>query len=239
MARGRLFVGTSGFGYPSWKPEFYPAELKQKEFLRYYATRLSSVEINNTFYRMPTEKLLRSWLAETAESFVLSLKAPQRITHVARLKLVDGTLAHFLALAETLGSRLGCLLFQCPPTLRYAAELLDPFLAALAEKPHLRAAMEFRHPSWKSGEAEARLRAAGVAWCVADTDEEDAPVIRTAERFTYYRLRKSQYSPDALERWAGTVGVVLEAGADAYVYFKHEEDPAGARYASWLQAKLG
>jgi len=145
--RGRLYAGTSGFAYKTWKPGFYPEKLKSKDMLRYYAERLPSVEINNTFYRMPSEKLLADWCAETPESFLFTLKGPQRITHMARLRDVGDPLAHFLKTARTLGPRLGCILFQCPPYLRYDAALLDAFLAELPEDG-MRFAMEFRHPSW-------------------------------------------------------------------------------------------
>src|ERR1041385_5124086 len=127
MPRGRLRVGTSGFGYKEWKGTFYPPKLRPPEMLRYYAERLSSVEVNNTFYRMPTEKLVAGWAGDTPETFVFTLKAPQRITHVARLRDVGDDVAHFAKVAGTLGPRLGCLFFQCPPTLRYAPELLDGF----------------------------------------------------------------------------------------------------------------
>src|SRR5262245_54801033 len=119
--RGRVYAGTSGFAYKTWKPGFYPPRLKTTDMLRYYAERLPSVEINNTFYRMPTEKLLAAWRDETAETFTFTLKAPQRITHIARLRDVADPLGYFLKSARSLGPRLGCILFQCPPYLRYDA----------------------------------------------------------------------------------------------------------------------
>lgn len=237
MARGRLLVGTSGFSYKEWKPDFYPAELKNADMLRYYAERLPSVEINNTFYRMPGEKLLRGWMEETPGSFVFTLKAPQRITHVAKLANTAELLDHFLSTARVLGSKLGTILFQCPPYLRYRAELLDGFLAALPESG-MRFAMEFRHPSWSEGEAMKKLAARAVAWCTVD-GEEGSPALEQTADFVYVRLRKPAYDEQALTRWAGELRAVLDGGADAYVYFKHEDDPGGVRYALRLQEMVG
>lgn len=227
---GRLYVGTSGFAYKEWKPEFYPADLKSADMLRYYAERFSSVEMNNTFYRTPTEKRLREWAEQTPESFVFTLKAPQKITHFARLRDPEENLSFFLEAARALGTRLGCILFQCPPSLRYDAELLDGFLAALPGEP-FRFAMEFRHASWSTDEVKEKLAANNVAWCVADTDEGKAPMVRTSESFIYLRLRGLEYTDEDLRAWAKETVAVLQDGSDAYVYFKHEDDPSGIRFA--------
>jgi len=233
--RGTLYAGTSGFAYKTWKPGFYPAELKNAEMLRFYAARLPSVEINNTFYRMPTEKVVTAWRDETPPSFALTLKAPQRITHIGRLKDVGDPLTHFLRVARTLGPRLGCVLFQCPPSLRYDAAVLDRFLAALPAR-EMRFAMEFRHPSWRDGEAGGELAARGIAWCGVDSEEKDAPAPLPAAGFVYLRLRKPRYDRSALDRWAAALRPVLDGGKDAYVYFKHEDDPDGVEYARTLLA---
>jgi uncharacterized protein YecE (DUF72 family) len=227
--RGRLLVGTSGFSYTEWKPEFYPADLKAAGMLAYYSRRFPSVEINNTFYRAPTEKVLRQWTEQTPEDFVFTLKAPQRITHVARLHDVEETLGYFLRTAKVLDRRLGCILFQCPPSLRSDLGLLDGFLAALPGEP-FRFAMEFRHESWAADDAREKLAANGVAWCVADTDERAAPMVRTSDRFVYLRLRGLNYTEDDLKAWAEEARSALESGVDAYVYFKHEDDPSGVRF---------
>ncbi|MGZ6548568.1 MAG: DUF72 domain-containing protein, partial [Actinomycetota bacterium] len=145
--RGKLFVGTSGFAYKEWKPEFYPDDLKAADMLSFYSRRFNSVEINNTFYRMPTEKQTATWAEQTPEDFTFTLKAPQKITHIARLRDVDENLEFFLNTARAMGSRLGCILFQCPPSLKYDAGLLGSFLALLPGQP-FRFAMEFRHDSW-------------------------------------------------------------------------------------------
>jgi uncharacterized protein YecE (DUF72 family) len=227
---GRLYAGTSGFAYKTWKPGFYPQKLKAAEMLRFYSERLPSVEINNTFYRMPSEKLLTGWCGETPPTFTFTLKAPQRITHIARLRDVGDSLRHFLDTARTLGPRLGCILFQCPPYLRYDAGLLDAFLAELPEG--MRFAMEFRHPSWES--ARASLTARSIAWCSVDGEEVDAEPEQTARDFVYLRLRKPDYDDAALAGWTARLRDVLDRGTDVYVYFKHEDDPSGVQYARGL-----
>jgi uncharacterized protein YecE (DUF72 family) len=226
---GKLFVGTSGFAYKEWKPEFYPADLKSADMLRFYATRFNSVEINNTFYRSPTEKVLAGWIEQTPPGFAFTLKAPQKITHIARLRDTGDTLEFFLRTARTMGERLGCILFQCPPTLRFDADLLRSFVAALPGEP-FRFAMEFRHESWSCDEARAMLHAAGVGWCVADTDDAKAPMVQTTDAFVYLRLRGLNYTDGDIKAWADETAKVLSNGADAYVYFKHEDDPSGVRF---------
>jgi uncharacterized protein YecE (DUF72 family) len=239
VTSGRLFVGTSGFAYDEWKPEFYPAELKAKDYLRHYATQFPSVEINATFYRAPTEKTLSAWTEQTPEEFRFTLKAPRRITHDRRLAEVDDFLEYFLRTAKALGRRLGAILFQCPPSLHYDPEVLDRFLARLPGGDEFAFAMEFRHPSWETGEVREKLSANDVAWCVADTDERDAEMVRTSERFTYLRLRKLDYDDASLGKWVGHARSLLDEGADAYVYFKHEDDPSGVRLARRFGEALG
>jgi uncharacterized protein YecE (DUF72 family) len=225
--RNELFVGTSGFAYKEWKPEFYPADLKNAEMLSFYSRHFNSVEINATFYRAPTEKQLRTWAEQTPDDFRFTLKAPQKITHIARLRDTGDTLEFFLRAARTMGERLGCILFQCPPSLKYDAGLLESFVAALPGDP-FRFAMEFRHESW--GEAKGLLVGNNIAWCVADTDEAKAPMVRTSQQFIYLRLRGLNYTDDDLQAWAKETTTVLDNGGDAYVYFKHEDDPSGVRY---------
>lgn len=222
-------MGTSGFSYPEWKPEFYPADLKPAGFLGYYATRFPSVVINATFYRAPNERTLRTWGEQTPDDFRFTLKAPQRITHVQRLRDADEILGYFLATARALGSRLGAILFQCPPSLRRDDELLGKFLAALPGEP-FRFAMEFRHASWDTPEVRETLGANGVALCVAETEEGTAPMVRTAQGFVYLRLRGLGYTEEQLGEWARRTQAVLADGADAFVYFKHEDDPSGVRF---------
>ena len=226
---GTLFVGTSGFAYKEWKPEFYPAELKPAEFLSHYARSFSSVEINNTFYRSPTEKLLTTWKEQTPEDFVFTLKAPQRITHMKRLRDADESVSAFLNTARALDHRLGCILFQCPPTLKADLDLLEAFFAGLPGEP-FRFAMEFRHDSWNAQDVHDLMRRSNVAWCTADTEEKPATLIRTTGSHAYMRLRGLNYTDEDLQTWAKTTREVLDDGSDAFVYFKHEDDPSGVRY---------
>lgn len=237
MTRGRLFVGTSGFAYKEWKPEFYPLEVKPAGYLAYFAERFPSVEINATFYRMPTEKVLEQWTTQTPPDFRLTLKASQRITHHARLKDADELVSYFLGVARTLGDRLGVILFQCPPNLKYEADRLASFIACLPGKPY-RFAMEFRHDSWACDEVFETLAANGIAWCVSDTREKPAAMRQTAKDFVYLRLRGVDYDDAELDAWFAAVRDTIDAGADAYVYFKHEDDPSGIRYAQRMLAEL-
>lgn len=223
-------MGTSGFAYKEWKPEFYPADLKAADMLRYYSGHFWSVEINNTFYRAPTEKLLTQWTEQTPESFRFTLKAPQRITHFQRLRDTTETVEYFLRTARALDRRLGCILFQLPPTLKYDTDLLNGFLAQLPGEPY-RFAMEFRHASWHDDAVRHALKSHHVAWCVADTDDAKAAMVQTATDFVYLRLRGLNYDDDDLVAWATDVRAALDGGADAYVYFKHEDDPSGVRFA--------
>jgi uncharacterized protein YecE (DUF72 family) len=233
---GRLHLGTSGFSFDGWKHGvFYPEGLKNREMLSYYSTQLSSVEINYTFRRFPTEKSLTAWREQAADGFTFTLKANQRITHFKRLADTDEDVREFLRLAELLGDKLGCVLFQCPPSLHYDRPLIESFVGYLP--PGRRFAMEFRHPSWI--EAKDLLRSQGVAWCVAETDEKDpGPDDLSWEPVGYLRLRKSEYSDDELEQWARRIAPALDAGADVFCYFKHEEDGAGPKMAKRLEATL-
>jgi uncharacterized protein YecE (DUF72 family) len=233
---GRLHLGTSGFSFDAWKHGvFYPEGLKNREMLSYYSSQLSSVEINYTFRRYPTEKSLSTWREQSADGFTFTLKANQRITHFKQLRDTDDDVRVFLELAGLLGDKLGSVLFQCPPTLQYDRALIEAFIGYLP--PGRRFAMEFRHPSWV--EARDLLRSQGVAWCVAETDEKDpGPDDLSWEPLGYLRLRKSEYSDDELAAWAARIGPALEAGSDVFCYFKHEEDGAGPKMAKRLAAAL-
>ena len=230
---GRFFVGTSGFAFPEWKHDvFYPEGTRDKDMLPYYASRLPSVEINYTFRRDPAEKTLLTWRDITPEGFVFTLKAHQRITHTRRLRDAGQAVDVFLEKARLLGNRLGCTLFQCPPTLKYDAELLDGFLRLLP--PELHAALEFRHDSWN--EARPALAERGIAWCVSDTDEHPfiEPSLGATGSLAYLRLRREGYQDDDLKVWAGRIGEALAGGADVFCYLKHEDGGAGPRWAQRL-----
>ena len=171
---GHFYLGTSGFSFDGWRHGvFYPEGLKKDDMLDYYSSQLSSVEINYTFRRFPTEKALATWRERARDGFVFTLKANQRITHFKKLRDTDEDVRDFLKIAGTLGDKLGCVFFQCPPSLHYDRELIEAFVGYLPPAgPGVPTfAMEFRHPSWN--EARELLRSQGVAWCVAETDEQD------------------------------------------------------------------
>ena len=227
----RIWVGTSGYNYPEWKGSFYPAKFPAAKMLSYYAERLASVEINYTFYRTPNEKILAGWNAETPPEFKLTLKAPKRITHIARLKDCTDLLQYFLRTAATLGPKLGAILFQLPPYFRKDLATLDEFLPLLP--PGTCAAFEFRHASWMDAEVFARLRARDLALCVADSEKFSTPVEITAS-YAYFRLRDEGYTPEHLQRWAGVIRTSTAACREVFVYFKHEEAGKGPQFARIL-----
>jgi uncharacterized protein YecE (DUF72 family) len=230
---GRLHLGTSGFAYPEWKGDFYPADIRPDAMLRFYSQRFASVEINYTFQRELSEKVLAKWVAETPESFVFALKAHRAITHNLRLKPEAAEpLAAFLASVEPLGARAGAILFQCPPNFKMDLERLRAFLTLLPESG--RYAFEFRHESCRDDTVLEALAERGVGWCVADTDDYDAPFVRTAPGFVYLRLRKSLYEDEALSRWAKQISETLSDGVDVYCYLKHEDEGRGVHFAHSL-----
>lgn len=231
---GTIYAGTSGWAYPSWKPDFYPAKLASAKFLGYYATRLNSVELNYTFRRFPTEKLLAGWIAATPADFKFAVKAHQNITHVKRLKDAEEWTSRFLAYLGSLqdAGKLGPVLFQLPPFLRCDLPRLKDFLAQLPR--HARVAFEFRHESWFSSEVFEVLREANAALCQAESEKLETPNVQTAG-FTYFRLRKQGYSPKERAELAKQAVELAQKG-DVFTYFKHEDTPEGALYAEELLA---
>jgi len=229
-----FWVGTSGYNYQEWKGSFYPEDISDKRMLTYYADHFTSVEINYTFYRMPTGRVLAAWARETPDHFRFTLKAPRRITHDQRLRSIEDTLATFCEVAETLGTKLGPLLFQLPPFLRKDVELLEVFLHDLP--PGLKPVMEFRHASWHSDDTYEVLKRFGVAMCIADTDDHTTPFEATAP-FGYLRLRRTDYDEAALQSWIERIdGVAWE---DVFVYFKHEEQGTGPEFAAQFGNLVG
>jgi uncharacterized protein YecE (DUF72 family) len=224
-----IYAGTSGWAYPSWKPDFYPAKLASAKFLNHYATRLNTVEVNYTFRRFPTEKLLRGWIEATPGGFQFAIKAHQKITHVARLRDVADFTSDFVRSLQPLDAekKLGPVLFQLPPFLKCDVTLLKDFLAVLPRS--LRAAFEFRHASWFSEEVYAALRAANAALCNAESEKLETPDVQTAD-FAYLRLRKEGYSAKERKALEGRIAR-LGGNGDAYIYFKHEDTPEGALHA--------
>jgi uncharacterized protein YecE (DUF72 family) len=229
---GNIYAGTSGWAYAAWKPAFYPAKLAAAKFLQYYATRLNSVEVNMTFRRHPTDKLLAGWSAAVPEGFQFAIKAHQSITHFARLRGAAGATLDFLASLEALreAKKLGPVLFQLPPDLKCDLSRLQEFLEALPRG--VRAAMEFRHETWFAPETYELLRGKNVALCLAESDDRETPDVSTAD-FSYFRLRKTEYSAQARKTIAKRVAEASKSG-DAYVYYKHEDTPDGALYAEQL-----
>jgi uncharacterized protein YecE (DUF72 family) len=221
-----LLTGTSGFSYKEWLGAFYPEKLPAGEMLRYYAAHFPTVEINNTFYRMPAESLLARWAREVPAGFRFTLKAPRRITHEKQLREVGAEVGEFLRRAGALEGRLGALLFQLPPYLKKDVHRLRDLLALLpSDTP---AAVEFRHASWLDEEVREALRDRGAMLCVADTDEGDTPFTATAD-CAYLRLRRSHYDDETLRAWVERLAAPrLER---AYVYFKHEDGALGTRFA--------
>ena len=224
----KLWVGTSGYSYKPWVGKFYPERLAAKEMLRFYATRLPAVEINNTFYRLPKESVLQSWAEQVPDGFRFVLKASQRITHMKRLKEAGAEVEYLFRLARVMGPKAGAILFQLPPNLRKDIERLKNFLALLPND--IAVAFEFRHPSWSDEEVFAALRERNCALCFAETEEsENANLISTAT-WGYVRLRRSDYGHADLVNWRERI---RSQGWDhAYVFFKHEDDGIGPKLAA-------
>ena len=230
----RVLVGTSGYNYPEWRGTFYPEKFSTAKMLAYYAERFPTVEVNYTFYRLPTETLLAGWAAGTPEAFSFTLKAPRRITHDAKLQRCEDLVQTFCRTARTLGPKLATLLFQLPPTFKKDAAVLKAFLELLPDGT--RAALEFRHPSWFDLEIFDALRSRNIALCVADSEKLHAPVEITAD-YAYFRLRDEGYQQADIERWAETIRN-LKGVTDVFVYFKHEEQGLGPEFARRLIAAL-
>jgi uncharacterized protein YecE (DUF72 family) len=228
-----VLVGTSGYNYPEWRGTFYPEKFSTDKMLAFYAERFPTVEINYTFYRMPSERLLAGWSAGTPAGFRFTLKAPRRITHDSRLQHCEELVDGFCRTARTLGPKLGVLLFQLPPTFKKDVAILRNFVALLPEGT--RAAVEFRHPSWHDAEVFRALRERNVALCIADSEKMSTPVEVTAD-YTYFRLRDEGYQTADIERWAGTIASL--AVKEGFVYFKHEEQGLGPEFAQRLMTVL-
>jgi uncharacterized protein YecE (DUF72 family) len=222
-----MLAGTSGYSYKEWLGHFYPEKLPANQMLRYYAGRFPTVEINNTFYRMPAETMLAGWAKEVPGNFTFTLKAPRRITHDKRLREAGEDTAEFLRRAAALADKLGVVLFQLPPFLKKDLPRLRDFLALLPSDR--RAAFEFRHDTWQDDEVYEALRARGAALCVADTDEGDTPFVCTSDS-GYLRLRRTHYDDGDLRAWIERIKA--QPLARVYVYFKHEDEALGTRFAA-------
>jgi len=227
-----LYAGTSGFAYPTWKPTFYPEKLPSKKFLSHYGQRLNAVEINYTFRRLPAATTLENWVNETRPGFVFCTKAHMRITHIQRLKPSEFTDVFFRAIDPLRTSRrLGPVLFQLPPAMKCDESVLAEFLATLPRD--VRCAFEFRHESWLKDPIYHLLEKHGAALCLAESEKLVIPKVTTAN-FVYSRLRMPEYSPEERKDIAARASELLNAERDVYVFFKHEDTPAGALYAEEL-----
>lgn len=213
-----LLVGTSGFSYKEWKGSFYPDDLPDAQMLAHYASKLPTVEINNTFYRLPKESVLEAWAAQVPDAFRFAIKASRRITHNKRLKDAADETEYLFRVLAALEAKLGCVLFQLPPNMKKDAERLHAFLALLP--PGARCAFEFRHPSWMDEEVFALLRARNCALVAADTDDNPADEIVPTADWGYLRLRKEDYDKKAVTAWAKRIGA--QQWGEAFVFFKHE-----------------
>jgi uncharacterized protein YecE (DUF72 family) len=239
-----IFAGTSGWAYPTWKPGFYPDKLPAKRFLEHYASRLNSVEVNYTFRAFPTATTLAGWIAATPPGFRFSFKAPQRITHFARLRNCHEAVGRFVDVLEPMraAGKLGPLLFQLPPNFKADPALLADFLSApaLTSATPPMVAFEFRHPSWFAEETYAVLRLHNAALCIAESDELRTPDVQCARTHACYRLRASGgYTAVDIANFAERFSA-LAPERDVYVYFKHEDDPTGALNAvAFLAACAG
>ncbi len=229
----RVLIGTSGYSYKEWKGPFYPQDLPAARFLGFYAAAFETVEINNTFYRMPTPALVEGWASEVPTRFTFALKAPQRITHSAKLKGAEDAVATFVRTATALGPRLGPLLFQLPPFLKKDLPRLSEFLEQAPKG--VRLAFEFRHASWFDDDVWGVLRAHGVALCIAEGEKLESPLVATAD-WGYVRLRRDEYSDEVLAGWAKNIRA--QPWKEAFVYLKHDDGDAPG-VAKRLIAMLG
>ncbi len=243
----RLFIGTSGWAYSTWKPGFYPDGLSQKNFLAFYSSRLSTVEVNYTFRTLPTPKTLEGWLAATSAPFRFAFKAPQRITHFSRLRDASALVDQFLAALAPVAAadRLGPLLFQLPPTFKADLALLAEFLSlpAFTCSSAPRIAFEFRHASWLAQPVYDLLHAHNAALCIAHAGDEPGdlatPEIHTASTHTCLRLRRSGgYAPAELSSFARHYRDLART-RDVFVALRHEDRPTGALNAVTLLAEAG
>ena len=230
-----IWIGTSGFQYAEWKGTFYPEDLPVAKMLPFYAERLSSTEINYTFRRIPSAKTIQGWWEATPERFKFSLKAPQKITHFAKLRGCGDILRYFCQVIADLESKLGVVLFQLPPAFKKDASLLASFLEEIPSG--MRAAFEFRHASWFDDEVFALLKNKNVALCIAESEKLSTPIVATAD-YGYLRLRREDYQSADMLRWAQAIRGKSGVWSDAFVYLKHEESGIGPKLAGELRELL-
>lgn len=225
----QLHVGTSGFGYKEWKGKFFPEEIKPGEMLRFYAARFGAVEINNSFYALPKATTIEGWLKEAPTPFIFGLKAPQKITHIHRLKPdAADILQAFLKIADLLGSQLGPLLFQLPPNFKADLPRFREFLAVLPR--NYKVTFEFRHASWLTREVFEMLREHNAALCVAEAEDTIEIPLEATAHWGYLRLRRLDYTRADLKRWADRIRAL--PWKETFIFFKHEEQALGPKFAA-------
>jgi uncharacterized protein YecE (DUF72 family) len=230
----KSWIGTSGFQYSEWKGNFYPEDLAAAKMLPFYAERFSTTEINYTFHRIPSQKTIDNWKAQTPQKFRFALKAPQKITHWSKLRDCSDTLEYFCKVITGLGERLGPVLFQLPPTFKKDADVLSSFLR---EFPDMRGAFEFRHESWFEDDIFELLESRNMALCIADTETIATPK-KTTANYGYLRLRRPDYADDDVKRWSEFVREQNAKWSDAFIYFKHEESGIGPKLARQMMELL-
>lgn len=230
----RLLAGTSGFAYKEWKGIFYPADIKPPAMLAYYATKFSSVEINNTFYRMPSAEVVAGWAQQVPAGFTFVLKAPQKITHFKRLKDCEAEVDYFFGVARTLGTHLGPMLIQLPPNFKRDDDRLSSFLAMVPDD--VRVAFEFRNVSWLDDAVYSILRAHDAALVIAHDEESETPLVATAS-WGYSRLRKVVYGPGEVALWASRLKA--QEWKELFVFFKHEDEGTGPGLALEFMSSFG
>lgn len=223
-------IGTSGFSYKEWKGSFYPQDLKDNEMLSFYGQHFGTVEINNTFYRMPKTSVLEGWTEQVPDAFRFVIKASRRISHMKRLNEVDDEADYFFSTLDTLDERLGAVLVQLPGNFKPNLDRLKAFLDLIP--PHVRVAFEFRHEGWLCDEVYECLKTRNAALVIADVDDSDPPTMTVTADWIYLRLRREKYPQPALKKWASQIG---ETGVeDAFVFFKHEDEATGPKLARQL-----
>jgi len=232
----QLWIGTSGFQYPEWKGTFYPEKMPVSKMLAFYAERFATTEINYSFRHIPSARTIESWSNATPARFKFTFKAPERVTHIARLHDCAETMEFFSRVVSTLGSKVGAVLFQLPPNFKRDAALLAAFLGDLPAG--LSAAFEFRHASWFDDEVFDALRNHNAALCIAESEKLATPTIATAD-FGYLRLRREDYAPADVARWADFIRAQEPRWRELFVYFKHEESGTGPKLAQQLMVRLG
>ena len=223
---GRAYVGTSGFAYPDWAPRFYPSGLKAGGLLPAYAARLNAVELNNTFYQSPSAERIASWVSATPLEFRFVVKAQRGGSFRSLRGDATESVPWLTAPYRHFGERLGSVLFRIPANVQRDDEKLAAMLVAWPRDIPL--TIEAQHPSWAVDEIFDLLRAAGAAWCATALDETDVPDIRLMAPWLYLRLRRTTYDEAELAAWAARLVPFLDAGHDAFVFFRHDEDGASA-----------